>query len=475
MVPLSTVEKDGFRAMINTLDPRYVIPSRKYFSQTAIPDLYREHRGKLQAEVATVPDYSTTADVWSSRTMEPYLSLTIHFINDDWLLKSYCLQTSYFPNDHTGELLAAGLLEALNSWGLAEQRQVAITMDKTGVKDERIQRAVGVCKKIVSAFSYSWKKRRDLGIAQDELGLPKHMLTTETPTRWGTCQKMIQRVLEQERAISQVLKAERKLRHLVLSWQDVDVLEAVNKVLSPLQDFTDALSREHYVSVSYLKPVLHLFNTSILAEEENDTQLTEDVKKNILAYLNEKYSDPALDDLMDVTSLLDPRFRTTYIKNEKVEHIISRAEEKIKLLKDQHEASTGMSALSTASGAAAEPVPPPEEKRKKSFSSFFKKQRMGSMGSSSVRLSDEESIKMELRTYLQTTEVDSDADPLEWWKCHQANFPRVAKLARRYLCIPATSSPSERAYSTGGNIVTCHRAVLKPDAVDRLVFLAQNL
>ncbi len=67
-------------------------------------------------------------------------------------------------------------------------------------------------------------------MAQDELGLPKHMLTTETPTRWGSRQMMIQRVLEQERAISQVLKADRKSRHLVLSWQDMDVLEAVNKV-----------------------------------------------------------------------------------------------------------------------------------------------------------------------------------------------------------------------------------------------------
>lgn len=110
----------------------------------------------------------------------------------------------------------------------------------------------------MSAFSYSWKKRRDLAIPQDELGLPKHVLTTEMPTRWGSRHMMIQRVLEQERAISQVLKADRKSRHLVLSWQDVDVLEAVKKVLSPLQDFTDALSREQYVSISYLKPVLSL-------------------------------------------------------------------------------------------------------------------------------------------------------------------------------------------------------------------------
>ena len=45
------------------------------------------------------------------------------------MLRSHCLQTSYIPDDHTGEVLAAGLQEALDSWGLSEQRLVAITTD----------------------------------------------------------------------------------------------------------------------------------------------------------------------------------------------------------------------------------------------------------------------------------------------------------------------------------------------------------
>ncbi|KAK0144040.1 Zinc finger BED domain-containing protein 1 [Merluccius polli] len=186
--------------MIKTLDPRYKLPSRKYFSQVAIPNLYQQNRCDGQ----TVRHFAATTDMWSSRTMEPYLSLTVHFISEEWLLQSHCLQTSYFPEDHTGELLAAGLHEALDSWGLSEEKLVAITTDnganikkaielnnwtrlqcfghrlhlaiERGVKDDRIQRAVGVCKEIVSAFSYSWKKRRDLAIVQNDLGLPKHVL-----------------------------------------------------------------------------------------------------------------------------------------------------------------------------------------------------------------------------------------------------------------------------------------------------------
>lgn len=134
-----------------------------------------------------------------------------------------------------------------------------------------------VCARRLSLlFHILGKKRRDLAIAQNEMDLPKHALMTETPTKWGSRQKIIERILEEKRAIAEVLRADRKSRHLVLTWQDVEILESLNKVLSPLQDFTDALSAEHYVSVSYLNPVLHLFNTSILTEKENGTQLTKD-------------------------------------------------------------------------------------------------------------------------------------------------------------------------------------------------------
>ncbi|KAK0130631.1 hypothetical protein N1851_034887 [Merluccius polli] len=79
----------------------------------------------------------------------------------------------------------------------------------------------------------------------------------------------------------------------------------------------------------HLAIVLHLFNETILAEGVNYTQLTKDMKKPILAYLNE-YSDPGTDDLLDMASLLDPCFKTTYIKNEKVDDIKARAAEEIK-------------------------------------------------------------------------------------------------------------------------------------------------
>ncbi len=183
-------------------------------------------------------------------------------------------------------------------------------LPENAIKDDRVSRAIGLCKKLVGHFSHSWKKKAAMTEAQRELKLPEHTLITECPTRWGSKEKMIARVLEQAKAISHVLSGDRYARSLIPTWQDIEVLESIHKALHPLLEFTDALSGEEYVSISYLKPVLHLLATSVLAEDAEDTDLTRSIKTKVLAYLNDKYSDPYTQELLDVASFMDPRFKT---------------------------------------------------------------------------------------------------------------------------------------------------------------------
>ena len=51
----------------------------------------------------------------------------------------------------------------------------------------------------------------------------------------------------------------------------------------------------------------------------------------------------------------------------------------------------------------------------------------------------------------------------------------LSTLAKKFLCICATSVSSERVFSTGGNIVISKRNSLKPHVIDQLIFLAKNL
>ena len=68
-----------------------------------------------------------------------------------------------------------------------------------------------------------------------------------------------------------------------------------------------------------------------------------------------------------------------------------------------------------------------------------------------------------------------DEDPLLWWSKTSTHYPNLTVFAKKYLAIPATSIPVERAFSMAGNIVNQKRACLLPENVNLLVFLAENL
>jgi hypothetical protein len=55
----------------------------------------------------------------------------------------------------------------------------------------------------------------------------------------------------------------------------------------------------------------------------------------------------------------------------------------------------------------------------------------------------------EINEYLKLPLYDPNRDPLEWWKLNCTTFP---KLARKYLCIQASSGYSERVWSQASNI-----------------------
>lgn len=127
------------------------------------------------------------------------------------------------------------------------------------------------------------------------------------------------------------------------------------------------------MTLSYVRPVLHLFNSSLLAPEEGDSELTKSIKHTILTYLNEKYSEPSTSDLLDIASFMDPLFRGKYVSIEKLvalkEKVICEAQS---LLGDQGSSAGVVKSVpqSAQENAMAGPVPP-IAKKKKTLASFF--------------------------------------------------------------------------------------------------------
>ena len=82
---------------------------------------------------------------------------------------------------------------------------------------------------------------------------------------------------------------------------------------------------------------------------------------------------------------------------------------------------------------------------------------------------------METSEYFKEHLIPREREPLTWWLEHEKKYPNLSKLARKYLCITATSIPSERLFSKAGELVSHKRSCLKPSNVNMLLFLNQNL
>jgi len=129
MLPIHTVDSQHFRKMLMIFDPKYTLPGRNYFGETAIPALYNEVRNRVSNDVLSAKYFSATTDLWSSIGMVPYLSFTVHYIDENWTLQSRNLQTLYMPEDHTGENIAGALSDTLSSWNLDADKLVTLTTD----------------------------------------------------------------------------------------------------------------------------------------------------------------------------------------------------------------------------------------------------------------------------------------------------------------------------------------------------------
>lgn len=115
------------------------------------------------------------------------------------------------------------------------------------------------------------------------------------------------------------------------------------------------------------------------------------------------------------------------------------------------------------------------EKHKAGLASVFAKLSGGFRGDQGTIDTPEQKFKKELDRYeAQQHHISIDDDVLVWWKDHEISFPFLSKMARKYLAVLATSTPSERVFSTGGRVISDQRICLTGEHADQLIFLAMN-
>ena len=116
--------------------------------------------------------------------------------------------------------------------------------------------------------------------------------------------------------------------------------------------------------------------------------------------------------------------------------------------------------------------PPPEKKRKSALDDLF-----GDVFITKVRPGKSvlQLVESELANYKVEETMPLNSNLLLWWEANELKYPILSKLAKKYLCVPATSVASERVFSSAGDIVSAQRSCLHSDHVDKLLFLKKNM
>jgi len=77
------------------------------------------------------------------------------------------------------------------------------------------------------------------------------------------------------------------------------------------------------------------------------------------------------------------------------------------------------------------------------------------LGATATDDANDESAADEAARYLRQDNIAQQQCPLHWlawWKANSSTYPRVAQVARRYLSALSTSVPSERLFSSAGEL-----------------------
>ena len=128
--PAAIVDGEGFKRVLSFLEPGYVIPSSVHLMDVVHRKytMAKEKLKKVLAENKT--KYSLTAYIWTSFANDAYISLTMHFIDECWQMKSYTLATYSFPEQHTGDNIVEKLKEVVSEYDIDDSSIFAIVHDQ---------------------------------------------------------------------------------------------------------------------------------------------------------------------------------------------------------------------------------------------------------------------------------------------------------------------------------------------------------
>ncbi|KAM9758712.1 E3 SUMO-protein ligase ZBED1-like [Menidia menidia] len=451
---------------------------------------------------------SITVDGWTSCATDSYITVTAHYVNEEWDMQSHVLQTRVFNESHTGVNLAALLQDALREWNLGEKKPALVTdnarnmlvagagaeitphvrcvahtlnlASQKALKVDRVSELLVKVRKVVTYFHKSPQAAEVLREIQSQLRLPNHKLIHDVCTRWNSSVDMLERFWEQQPALLNAMLSRRIRRGeglIAVNEDDMTLIQEIIKLMCPVKVATTLLSEEKSPTISMIAPIQAKLHKHF-SKDNTDLPIIADMKQRFRQDFFDRYLD--LQELLYNASGLDPRFKDLAFLDDVDSRDLIFMKITSEVVKMNEQAGDSAALYEGEADEGGSDGSPSRERRDGDASPSPKKktamdQLFGEFITTRTPLKTmREKAKDEILKYRERDSLELGGDVLQWWK-GQVDLPLLSALAKDYLSIPATSVSSERVFSSAGNIVTAQRSLLHPDHVDQLIFLKKNL
>lgn len=193
--------------------------------------------------------------------------------------------------------------------------------------------------------------------------------------------------------------------------------------------------------------------------------------------LKKRYQDPNIQLLLNKTTFLDPRMKTlVHLSQTEQESVLNSLTDEMAMASVQTQSdeptSAGILFIADQNNDTSAQCKKLSALQKLLGDSFFHSSDGDDQAPASVSLN--ELILSEISRYKAKPLLALNEKILDWWQSHGPRYPNLKKMAKKYLAIVATSVPSERLFSTAGNIINAKRSSLDPSNVEKLIFLHDN-
>ena len=103
--PLRVVEGAEFKQLMNYIEPVYVVPSHTHITSICCK-MFHAIKEELSSSLESTPSVTLITDIWTSRTVQVYNTVTVHLLTENWMLDSKVLITCEMTELHTGVHIA---------------------------------------------------------------------------------------------------------------------------------------------------------------------------------------------------------------------------------------------------------------------------------------------------------------------------------------------------------------------------------